>query len=117
MNKVHQVAERLNKLPLNAKLSLSVCAGAAATYAVAKLFFSPYETKGLPKAKNLNGFAPSLNRQEAIKILNLPQSFTQADIQKHHRVMMGLMHQDKGGSSYVATKINESRDFLALGTK
>lgn len=117
MNRVHQVASMFNKLPSGAKLSISVCAGGAAAYAVANFFFAPYKTKGLPNAKNLNGFAPTLDRQEAVKILNLPKSFTQADIQRQHRVMMGLLHPDKGGSSYIATKINESRDFLALGTK
>ena len=112
-----KVAQFFEKLPSNAKLALTVGAGAGVAFATKEIFFSPYKTNGLPDAKNLKGFSPTMTRQEAIQILNLPQAFTKADVQKQHRVLMSLLHPDKGGNSYIAMKINESRDFLSLGTK
>ena len=89
------------------------------TFAIGKSLFSSGSSKipGFPTAKNLKGFGPSMTRKEAQLILALPQNFTKQDVQKRHRIMMALNHPDKGGSSYVAAKINESKDCLLLGTK
>jgi hypothetical protein len=92
-------------------------AAAVASLAVRELFFTPYRTPGLPPTADLNGFAPAMTRQEAQAILNVQGPFTHADIQQKHRTMMALHHPDKGGSLYIATKINEARDFLTLGLK
>ena len=32
-----------------------------------------------------------------------------------YKVMMSINHPDKGGSQYIATKINEARDHLVRG--
>jgi hypothetical protein len=93
--------------------SATVLVGLAAR----ELFFTPYRTPGLPPTPNVNGFAPTMTRQEAQAILNVQGQFTHGDIQQKHRTMMALHHPDKGGSLYIATKINEARDFLSLGIK
>ncbi|KAH0793670.1 mitochondrial import inner membrane translocase subunit tim14 [Histomonas meleagridis] len=117
MSLTSQVTQFLGKLSPNTKLALTVGAGAGVAFLAKEMFFSPYKTNGLPDAKNLKGFSPTMTRHEATKILNLPQAFTKADVQKQHRVLMSLLHPDKGGNSYIAMKINEARDFLSLGTK
>jgi DnaJ family protein C protein 19 len=91
-------------------------ATAAAGFVIREVFFSGHSTPGLPKASNLNGFAPTMTRQEALAILNLRNFVSQSDVLLQHRTLIALHHPDQGGSSYIATKINEARDYLSLGT-
>ena len=111
-----RVAEVLMKASPRQK-AVACAAGAAVLGVAHQLFFASYKTPGLPPTSNLNGFAPTMTRQEAMEILNLKGPISNVEIQKAHRTMMALHHPDKGGSSFIATKINEARDFLALGCK
>lgn len=62
------------------------------------------------------GFDPKMNRKEALKILNLREStLTKAKVKETHRKIMILNHPDRGGSPYVATKINEAKENLEKG--
>ncbi|GME72739.1 unnamed protein product [Ambrosiozyma monospora] len=59
------------------------------------------------------GFDPKMNAKEALKILELKEStLSKAKLKENHRRIMLLNHPDKGGSPYLATKINEAKDFL-----
>ncbi|KAK9453449.1 hypothetical protein V1511DRAFT_504770 [Dipodascopsis uninucleata] len=59
------------------------------------------------------GFDPKMNSKEALLILGLTESnLTKSKLKESHRKIMLLNHPDRGGSPYVATKINEAKDFL-----
>lgn len=116
MSILQKALDKALGLPNYAKMAIGAGVGLGVSTALFNAF-STDKVADLPPAKNLNGFAPTLTRKEAELILNLPPNYTQQDIQKQHRTLMALHHPDKGGSSYIATKVNESRDFLTVGTK
>ncbi|KEZ46883.1 hypothetical protein SAPIO_CDS0219 [Scedosporium apiospermum] len=67
----------------------------------------------LGKAFYKGGFEPKMNKREATLILALNErAVTKDKIRKAHRTMMLLNHPDRGGSPYLATKINEAKEFL-----
>ncbi|KAI9184037.1 mitochondrial import inner membrane translocase subunit TIM14 [Blastocladiella emersonii ATCC 22665] len=59
------------------------------------------------------GFDPKMSRREAAQILGLREHNIQlSKLKEHHRRIMLLNHPDRGGSPYVASKINEAKDLL-----
>ncbi|KAK9387665.1 hypothetical protein V1515DRAFT_599856 [Lipomyces mesembrius] len=59
------------------------------------------------------GFDSKMNAKEALLILGLNEtSLSRSKLKEAHRRIMLLNHPDRGGSPYVATKINEAKDFL-----
>mmetsp|Transcript_13350 Transcript_13350/g.27118 ORF Transcript_13350/g.27118 Transcript_13350/m.27118 type:complete len:104 (-) Transcript_13350:538-849(-) len=62
------------------------------------------------------GFADPMDRREALKILGLREGASRDQVKDKYRKLMRLNHPDQGGSPYVATKVNEAKDFL-LGNK
>ncbi|WFC96295.1 mitochondrial import inner membrane translocase subunit TIM14 [Malassezia brasiliensis] len=63
------------------------------------------------------GFQSKMDRKEAAQILGLRESsVTRNRIKDAHRRMMIANHPDRGGSPYLASKINEAKDLLERNT-
>jgi len=62
------------------------------------------------------GFQDTMNRREAAMILGVRESTEMDKIMKAHRKLMFMNHPDNGGSTHLATKINEAKEILLQGS-
>ena len=53
-----------------------------------------------------------MSRREASQILGIRENAPKEKLKEAHRRIMLLNHPDKGGSPYLASKINEAKDIL-----
>ncbi|GAB3125982.1 DnaJ domain-containing protein [Novispirillum itersonii] len=71
-----------------------------------------------PQAQTETRQAPSpprpgtMDRSEALRVLGLPETATADEVQAAYRRLMGQVHPDKGGSDWMAAKLNEARERL-----
>ena len=73
----------------------------------------PSAMKLVNKLKKYRGpFESTLDRKEAALILNVKPAATTKEVRAAHRRLMMLNHPDKGGSKFIAMKINQSKDLL-----
>jgi hypothetical protein len=61
-----------------------------------------------------NGRAPSgaMSRAEALAVLGLKEGATADEVRTAHRRLLKEFHPDRGGSDYLAAKINQAKDVL-----
>lgn len=58
------------------------------------------------------GFDPKMSRREAALILGVRELASKKAIKEAHRRIMIANHPDRGGSPYLAMKINEAKALL-----
>ena len=56
--------------------------------------------------------AQSLSKNEAYDLLGLKPGASAAEVKSAHKRLMKEFHPDKGGTDYLAAKINEAKDVL-----
>lgn len=58
------------------------------------------------------GFEPKMTRREAALILGIRETARPEQIKDAHRKIMIANHPDRGGSPYIAMKVNEAKVLL-----
>ncbi|AZG36213.1 DnaJ domain-containing protein [Shewanella psychromarinicola] len=56
--------------------------------------------------------SPEMTASEAYAVLGLDQTATEQDVIAAYRKLMQKLHSDRGGSNYLAAKINQAKDLL-----
>ena len=62
-----------------------------------------------------SAFKPEMTRAEALQIFELGDNPSFDSIQKRYRELMRTVHPDRGGSNYLAAKLNEAYQVLTAG--
>lgn len=61
------------------------------------------------------GFEEKMTRREAARVLGVRETAPVERVKEAHRRILLLNHPDKGGSPYIAAKINEAKSILMKG--
>ena len=72
----------------------------------------PSWREDMARAEGTPGAGGIMTRDEAYEVLGLKPGATKEEIRTAHRDLMMRMHPDRGGSTYLAAKINQAKDVL-----
>jgi DnaJ homolog subfamily C member 19 len=61
------------------------------------------------------GFEEKMSKREAALILGIRESAPPEKVKEAHRRILMVNHPDRGGSAFIAAKINEAKDLLLKG--
>jgi hypothetical protein len=56
--------------------------------------------------------SPKMSREKALEVLGVQEGASQDEIKARYKELMRRVHPDKGGSSYLATELNEAKRVL-----
>ena len=110
--------QHLNDMTLEALLGLLLeCQPDSDSQQVLEAYLDRHQESWREQASASSRVPPSdaeapMSRQLALEILGLTDTASEADILHAHREMMRRLHPDRGGSDYLAKKINAAKDFL-----
>ncbi|KAJ3846790.1 hypothetical protein EV368DRAFT_52247 [Lentinula lateritia] len=97
---------------MNSDTALIVGGGAVAALLAAQLL-RRRGGKGAAEQWVKGGFKAKMDRTEALSVLGLKEGpKLRSQLKDAHRQIMLANHPDRGGSPYIASKINEAKDFL-----
>jgi hypothetical protein len=65
-----------------------------------------------PRAKARSAPSTAMSRDEALAVLGLKKGATADAVRAAHRRLMKELHPDRGGSDYLAAKVNQAKDIL-----
>ncbi len=71
-----------------------------------------HEQAGAQRQQEHSTTSGAMSRQEALQILGLPDDANEDAIIDAHRRLIQKLHPDRGGSAYLASKINLAKDTL-----
>ena len=110
--------KHLNDMTLEALLGLLLeCQADSDSQQVLEAYLDRHQESWREQASASSRVPPSdaeapMSRQLALEILGLTDTASEADILHAHREMMRRLHPDRGGSDYLAKKINAAKDYL-----
>lgn len=70
------------------------------------------EERARPGEGTRSSGTDAMTREEAYSILGLEPGASDTDVRAAHRRLMKQFHPDRGGSSYLAAKVNQAKDML-----
>ncbi|GAW05893.1 Mitochondrial import inner membrane translocase subunit TIM14 [Lentinula edodes] len=97
---------------MDSDTALIVGGGAVAALLAARILLRR-GGKGAAEQCAKGGFKAKMDRTEALSVLGLKEGpKLRSQLKDAHRQIMLANHPDRGGSPYIASKINEAKDFL-----
>jgi hypothetical protein len=109
-------------LGMTGRVDFAILAGFGASYLLfgtVPLFWQMRSFRGDPgaAASGPSSSTPpprsaAMSRSEALNVLGLREGASRDEIRAAHRRLIQQTHPDKGGTNYLAAKINEAKDVL-----